>query len=147
MLAGALTKSCPAPCAHPLFPYAGTRRIQPDAEYCLQWPHALTPFSPCPLFQKCLHALTIAFSGLRCPCFLCRHPYTRSLTLTNASKLPSKFEIVPQENQSKGLALIKVEPEAGGIPALGSQTVQVTLKTSRLGRIQLPLKLKVGTWM
>ena len=75
----------------------------------------------------------------------CRHPYTRSLTLTNASKLPSKFEVVPQENQSKGLALIKVEPEAGGIPALGSQTVQVTLKTSRLGRIQLPLRIKVVT--
>ena len=90
------------------------------ADKCLQWPQG-------------------------CTCSLCRHPYTRSLTLTNGSKLPSKFEIVPQENQSKGLALIKVEPEAGGLPALGSQTVQVTLKTSRLGRIQLPLKLKVGT--
>jgi hypothetical protein len=29
------------------------------------------------------------------PCFV-RHQYTQSLTVTNTSKIPAKFEVVPQ---------------------------------------------------
>ena len=39
----------------------------------------------------------------------------------NESKLPAKFEVLPQEPASLGLASFTVEPSSGGIPARGEQ--------------------------
>ena len=75
---------------------------------------------------------------------LYRHPYIRFLTLSNASKLPVKYEVLPQENASKGLAIYSTQPAAGAIPALGSVQLSVTLQTARLGRLQLPMKVQVS---
>merc|ERR1712091_387728 len=69
-------------------------------------------------------------------CFL-RHPYKMPLQLVNDSKLPAKFEVLPQNAQSRGLAEYEVEPKAGGIAAWGSQQLEFTLSTTRLGRIRL----------
>merc|ERR1711927_103772 len=71
-------------------------------------------------------------------CFL-RHPYKMPLQLVNDSKLPAKFEVLPQNAQSRGLAEYEVEPKAGGIAAWGSQQLEFTLSTTRLGRIHLPV--------
>jgi hydrocephalus-inducing protein len=75
-------------------------------------------------------------------CFV-RYPYKRTLKLSNHSKLPAKFEVLPQESSSKGLALFTVEPSSGGIPALGEQTVEVSLCTQTLGRVQLPVRIRI----
>lgn len=75
-------------------------------------------------------------------CFV-RYLYKRSLKLTNQSKLPAKFEVLPQDNSSKGLALFTVEPSTGGIPAMGEQTVDVSLCTQTLGRVQLPVRIRI----
>ncbi|KAK9824158.1 hypothetical protein WJX72_008157 [[Myrmecia] bisecta] len=72
-----------------------------------------------------------------------RHPYKQTLRLHNDSKLPAKFEIMEQDVQSRGLANFTSQPAAGSIAAMASQEVEVELCTSRLGRIQLPLKVKV----
>lgn len=48
-----------------------------------------------------------------------------------------------QDKQSRGLATFTVEPTFGGIAAKGSALVEVTLCTNRLGRIQLPLGVRV----
>lgn len=60
----------------------------------------------------------------------------------NESKLPAKFEVVPQDSASLGLATFTVEPSSGGIPARGEQVVELTLTTHTLGRIQIPVKVK-----
>lgn len=65
------------------------------------------------------------------------------MTLTNASKLPCKCEVMGQEARSQGLAIFTTSPNSGVIPAKGTLDVVVTLQASRLGRIQLPLQIKV----
>ena len=45
----------------------------------------------------------------------------QSIRVSNPSKLPAKFEVVPQEEGSMGLATYVVEPASGGVPALGEQ--------------------------
>ena len=75
--------------------------------------------------------------------FYCRYPYKRVLTLTNGSKLPCKIEVVGQEARSQGLATFTTSPASGVIAAKGTFDVEVTLQASRLGRIQLPLHIKV----
>lgn len=64
------------------------------------------------------------------------------MRIRNQSKLPAKFEVVPQETNSLGLASFTVEPSSGGIPACGEQVVEVTLQTFTLGRIQIPVRVK-----
>lgn len=51
-------------------------------------------------------------------CFV-RHPYKQQLVVTNESKLPGKFSILPQDLASKSLAAFQVDPDGGGIPARG----------------------------
>ena len=75
-------------------------------------------------------------------CFL-RHPYKIPFQILNDSKLPAKFEVLPQSDQSKGLAEYDIEPKSGGIAAKGSQELYVTLATMRLGRIHLPVRIKI----
>ncbi len=48
-----------------------------------------------------------------------------------------------QEARSQGLATFTTSPNSGVIPAKGTFDVEVTLQASRLGRIQLPLQIKV----
>lgn len=72
-----------------------------------------------------------------------RYPYKQSITLLNQSKLPAKFEVLPQDHSSTGLAHFTVEPMSGGIPAMGEHTLEVTLETQTLGRVQLPVHIRV----
>ncbi|KXZ49496.1 hypothetical protein GPECTOR_21g722 [Gonium pectorale] len=71
-----------------------------------------------------------------------RHPYKKEMRIVNESKLPAKFEVLPQEPNSLGLASFLVEPSSGGIPARGEQVVELTLTTYTLGRIQIPVRVK-----
>ncbi|KAG2489301.1 hypothetical protein HYH03_012133 [Edaphochlamys debaryana] len=71
-----------------------------------------------------------------------RFPYKQEMRIVNESKLPAKFEVVPQDPSSVGLATFTVEPSSGGIPARGEQVVELTLVTHTLGRIQIPVKVK-----
>ena len=48
-----------------------------------------------------------------------------------------------QESRSQGLATFTTSPTSGVIPAKGTLDVEITLQASRLGRIQLPLQIKV----
>lgn len=75
-------------------------------------------------------------------CFV-RYPYKQTIKLLNSSKLPAKFEVQPQDHGSLGLASFTVEPLGGGIPAMGEQELEVTLCTQTLGRVQLPVRIKI----
>lgn len=46
-----------------------------------------------------------------------RYPCTRVFKLLNESKLPAKFEVLPQDNHSKSLATFTSDPCCGGISA------------------------------
>ncbi|CAG9464033.1 unnamed protein product [Pedinophyceae sp. YPF-701] len=70
-------------------------------------------------------------------------PYRRPITLVNKTRLPAKFEVLPQDDQSKNLGNITCEPQIGGVPAMGTTEVYVTLQTTRRGRIQLPVRIQV----
>ena len=75
-------------------------------------------------------------------CYL-RHPYTRTFRITNESKLPAKFAVLPQDPQGMGLAVFSVEPSEGGIAALGDVELEVTLRAQTLGRLQIPVRVVV----
>ncbi|GMH35419.1 hypothetical protein BSKO_03287 [Bryopsis sp. KO-2023] len=75
-------------------------------------------------------------------CYI-RHPCKKSFRLINESKLPAKFEVLQQDAHSRSLATFTAEPSTGGIAAQGEQVVEFTLSTSRLGRIQLPVLVRV----
>ncbi|KAF5830389.1 hypothetical protein DUNSADRAFT_14652 [Dunaliella salina] len=72
-----------------------------------------------------------------------RYPYKQSMRLSNPSKLPAKFEVVPQDEGSMGLATYTVEPSSGGVAAMGEQVIEVALTTHTLGRVQLPVRVRV----
>ena len=57
--------------------------------------------------------------------------------------LPCKCEVLGQEQRSQGLATFTTATTSGLIPAKGTLDVEVTLQALRLGRIQLPLQVKV----
>jgi hypothetical protein len=69
-------------------------------------------------------------------------PYTASFALVNDSRLPAKFEVLPQEQASLCVATFAAEPTSGSVPPKGRATVQLTLRTGRLGRIQLPVYVR-----
>lgn len=77
-------------------------------------------------------------------CFL-RYEYTLSLTLNNESKLPAKYEVLPQDEQSKGLAVYVSTPSSGDVAGRGSVEIQFTLSTERIGVINLPVRARLPT--
>lgn len=52
-------------------------------------------------------------------CFL-QHPYTLGMVISNAAKLPVKFEIEPQDEISVALAGFTADPSNGGVAAQGA---------------------------
>ncbi|EFJ42226.1 hypothetical protein VOLCADRAFT_67248 [Volvox carteri f. nagariensis] len=91
----------------------------------------------CAVPKLSLYSRTLEFGE----CSL-RYPYKQEMRIVNESKLPAKFEVLPQEPNSLGLATFTVEPSSGGIPARGEQAVELTLTTYTLGRIQIPVRIK-----
>ncbi|GIL73964.1 hypothetical protein Vretifemale_3957, partial [Volvox reticuliferus] len=91
----------------------------------------------CAVPKLSLYSRTLEFGE----CSL-RYPYKQEMRIVNESKLPAKFEVLPQEHNSLGLAAFTVEPSSGGIPARGEQAVELTLTTYTLGRIQIPVRIK-----
>ena len=74
-------------------------------------------------------------------CYL-RYPYKRTVRIANDSKLPAKFEVLPQDPQGMGLAVFSVEPSEGGIAAMGDLELEVTLQAQTLGRLQIPIRVR-----
>lgn len=81
----------------------------------------------------CLAGCEVALRAAACRA-LCR----QSIRLFNPSKLPAKFEVVPQEEGSMGLATYTVEPPAGGVPAMGEQVRVVACVTCLHGLLARP---------
>ena len=101
--------------------------------------HRLPVLGDCCVPKISLNVSSIDFGD----CYL-RYPYTAGVTLINESKLPAKFEVIPQDELSQGLALYTAEPARGDIAAQGSQNIEFTLATERLGSMNLLAFIKIA---
>jgi len=61
----------------------------------------------------------------------------------NEDSLKAKYEIVPQDDQSKRIAIYEVEPKSGEIDPKSPCTINMTLRTETLNNIRIPLYIKV----
>jgi hydrocephalus-inducing protein len=75
-------------------------------------------------------------------CFL-RHPKTRPIEIINEDSLQARYEIVPQDEQSKRIAVYTADKEGGIIPPKSSQIVNIALRTEMLNTVRIPLYVKV----
>jgi hydrocephalus-inducing protein len=75
-------------------------------------------------------------------CFL-RHPKTREIEIINEDSLKAKYEIVPQDDQSKRIAVYTADKENGIIEPKSSQIVTISLRTEILSTVRIPLYIKV----
>lgn len=76
-------------------------------------------------------------------CFL-RHPYPDKLEIVNLHpSLPAKVEALPQDDQSKGLGEVLIEPSIASIEPNSKVTLGLSLAPVRRGRIQLPVRFLV----
>lgn len=75
-----------------------------------------------------------------------RHPETQSIKIINLSKhkeLLAKFNVLPQNEDTKILAKYQVDPSTGTIEAGGTATVTITMTTQKLGDISMPLAIEI----
>jgi len=75
-------------------------------------------------------------------CFL-RHPKTREIEVINEEALKAKYEIGPQDDQSKRIAVYTADKENGIIEPKSSQIVTISLRTEILSTVRIPLYIKV----
>jgi hydrocephalus-inducing protein len=75
-------------------------------------------------------------------CFL-KHPKTKQIQIVNEDNLRARFEIQPQDEQSKRVATYKVDKWSGVIEPHSTQTVDVTLQTEILGPVRTNFVVKL----
>ena len=78
------------------------------------------------------------------PCFL-RYPYTRDIVLKNDSDQRARFEIQPQAEHSTLIGTFATEgSRKGTIDAHGQISIPVSLTCEKLGKINLPLIVRIS---
>lgn len=75
-------------------------------------------------------------------CFL-RHPKTEQIRIINKDSLQARYEIVPQDETSKRIAVYTADKEGGIIPPNSTQIVNISLRTEILSNIRIPLFVKI----
>jgi len=75
-------------------------------------------------------------------CFL-RYPTTQQIQITNEDNLKAKFEIVPQDENSKRIGSYEADIMEGVIEPHKTQTVNLKLRTEILHGIRIPLYIKL----
>lgn len=75
-------------------------------------------------------------------CFL-RHPYKKVIELVNHSDLPAKFELQPQDDVSRCVAVYEADVTSGIIKKNDSRTITISFTTERLNKVQLPMYFKI----
>lgn len=72
------------------------------------------------------------------------HGRPPTLTFSDAVAPCCLAVCLPQDAASQSLGTFTAVPESGAIPAKGSKTVTLSLQAARLGRIQLPVYIRVA---
>ena len=76
-------------------------------------------------------------------CFL-RYPYIQILELVNDSDQMARYEILPQEEHTMILGTYETEDPKGTINAQSRIEVPITLTCEKLGKVNLPLFVKIA---
>ena len=76
-------------------------------------------------------------------CFM-RYPYQQTLTLVNESDLYAKYEVVEQDEYSQAVASYNADAFKGTIPPFGRHDIGMTMVCEKLGKIRLPLNIKIA---
>ncbi len=97
-----------------------THKLVLDMPTVMDNAHSIPIRAECVVPRLTLSTTVMSFGD----CYL-RYPYKQTLRIANESKLPAKFEVLPQDPQSKCLALFSVEPSSGGIAAMGDHELEV----------------------
>jgi hypothetical protein len=72
-----------------------------------------------------------------------RYPFHRCLVLHNTSSLPAKFEILPQDEQTRSLAEFEPDQWSGSVPPAASHVITVTLTSRKIENIRIPLYVRI----
>jgi len=75
-------------------------------------------------------------------CFL-KHPKTKQIQIINEDSLKARFEIMPQDDQSKRVATYEVDKWSGVIEPHATQIVDVKLQTEILGPVRTNFTVKI----
>jgi hydrocephalus-inducing protein len=75
-------------------------------------------------------------------CFL-RHPKSKPIMIINKDSLQARYEILPQDEQSKRIAVYTPDKEGGIIPPHSTQIVNISLRTEILSTVRIPLFVKI----
>ncbi len=76
-------------------------------------------------------------------CFL-RFPYIQNIIISNDSEHPARYEILPQDEHSAVIAEFTAEMPRGSIEPRSELSVPITLVGDRLGKVNIPLLVKVS---
>merc|ERR1712232_216532 len=87
---------------------------------------------------------TVSFEPHGCISFgdyFIRYPFHQSLYLHNTSTLPAKFEVLPQEDNSRA----EFEPDqwVGTVPPCASHVITVTVTAHTRGPIRIPMYVRI----
>jgi len=75
-------------------------------------------------------------------CFL-KHPKTKQIQIINDDSLPARFEIMPQDDQSKRIATYEVDKWSAVIEPHSTHVVDVKLQTEILGAVRTNFIMKI----
>ena len=74
-----------------------------------------------------------------------RNPKAKEIILTNTSDLKARFQIMPEEESNKRLAVYTVMPEKGDIDPMSKRELTVKLEAETRGPITVPLYISVSS--
>ena len=75
-------------------------------------------------------------------CFL-NHPYKQTIKLVNNEVFPAKFEVLAQDEASRNLGTVMIDPPNGVVPGEGEVELTVITRTVRVGRMGLPARIEI----
>ena len=70
-------------------------------------------------------------------------PYTKTILLQNKSQLPAKFEVLPQDDSSKRLAIIDPSSPSDEIEPVSTYQLNLEVITKKTGSIKIPVIIKI----
>ncbi|CAK0825377.1 unnamed protein product [Prorocentrum cordatum] len=72
-----------------------------------------------------------------------RYPSNQTISLSNTSALPAKFQILPQDEVHSAYATIQPDQAFGSVPPASSHVITLTLTAHKIGQLQFPIFVRM----
>lgn len=76
-------------------------------------------------------------------CFV-RYPYKQPLTIVNHGTQAARYQVLDQDEHTEAVAAFEADEPRGTVPPESSTTIQITLACEKLGRINLPVHVRIS---